>query len=350
MAVESLSNARENLPNVYTNITAREVDFVTRFGQNWEALREVLGIARPIKKQAGTVLKSYKASVALTDGNVNPGNIIPYSKATVEEVGYADLTIKKYAKAVPVEDIDQYGADVAIDKTDEAFLNELQTVVMDNFYSTLTGDASAMVGAYSTFQMAVSMAIGKVRDKFKKMHKNISSIVVFVNTLDAYEYLGNASISIQNLFGIEYVKDFLGAQTMIISSEIESGKVIAVPSDNLVNYYADPSTEFARAGLVYTVDGETPLLGFHAQGNYGTAVGENFALMGMVLWFEFADAVSIIDIGTETYTAVETTTGKNPAEEGWFEKAADNSYFRTTDTTPASGKTYYTRTVTSTGA
>ena len=296
MAVESLTNARENLPNVYTNITAREVDFVTRFGQNWEALREILGIARPIKKQAGTVLKSYKASVTLTDGDVDPGNVIPYSKATVEEVGYADLTLKKYAKAVPVEDIDKYGADVAVDKTDEAFLNELQTLVMDDFYTALTTDASALTGAYSTFQMAVSMAIGKVRDKFKKMHKNISSVVVFVNTLDAYEYLGGANISIQNLFGIEYVKDFLGAQTMIISSEIEQGKVIAVPSDNMVLYYADPSTEFARAGLVYTVDGETPLIGFHAQGNYGTAVGENFALMGMVLWFEYADGVAIVDI------------------------------------------------------
>lgn len=296
MAIESLTNPRENLPNVYKNITAREVDFVTRFGQNWEALREVLGIARPIKKQAGTVLKSYKASVTLTDGDVDAGEVIPYSKATVEEVGYADLSLKKYAKAVPVEDIDKYGADIAVEKTDEAFLNELQTVVMDDFYTALTTDASALTGAYSTFQMAVSMAIGKVRDKFKKMHKNISNVVVFVNTLDLYEYLGGASISVQNLFGIEYVKDFLGAQTMIISSEIEQGKVVAVPSDNLVMYYADPSTEFAKAGLVYTVDGETPLLGFHAQGNYGTAVGENFALMGLVLWFEYADGVAIVDI------------------------------------------------------
>lgn len=296
MAIESLTNPRENLPNVYTNITAREVDFVTRFGQNWEALREILGITRPIKKQAGTQLKSYKASVALTDGDVDAGEVIPYSKATVEEVSHANLTLKKYAKAVSVEDIDQYGADIAIEKTDEAFLNELQTVVMDDFYTTLTTDASALTGAYPTFQMAVSMAIGKVRDKFKKMHKNISSVVVFVNTLDAYAYLGSANISIQNLFGIEYVKDFLGAQTMIISSEIEQGKVVAIPSDNMVLYYADPSTEFAKAGLVYTVDGETPLIGFHVQGNYGTAVGENFALMGLVLWFEYADGVAIVDI------------------------------------------------------
>lgn len=294
--VETLTNPRDSLPNVYTNVTARELDFVSRFGQNWDALREVLGIARPIKKTAGTQLVSYTASVALESGEVDPGNVIPYSKATIVASAKADLTLQKYAKAVPVEDVDKYGVDVAVEKSDDAFLNELQSVVLDDFYDTLTGDASAMTGAYGTFQMAVSMAIGKVVDKFKKLHKNAGSVVVFVNTLDAYEYLGAANISIQNIFGIQYVKDFLGAQTMILSSEIESGKVIAIPSDNLVLYYIDPSTEFAKLGLVYTTDGETNLIGFHAQGNYGTAVGESFALLGMKLWFEYADGVAIIDI------------------------------------------------------
>ena len=294
--VETLTNPRDSLPNVYVDVTARELDFVTRFGRNWEALREVLGIMRPIKKQAGTQLKSYTASVALEDGDVDPGNVIPYSKATVTQVGYKDLTLKKYAKAVPVEDVDKYGVDVAVEKTDDAFLNELQTVVMDDFYGELTGDASALTGAYGTFQMAVSMAIGKVLDKFKKMHKNVSSVVVFVNTLDLYEYLGGAEVTVQNLFGLQYIKNFLGADTVILSSEIDQGKVIAVPTDNLVLYYVDPATEFARLGLVYTTDGETNLIGFHAQGNYGTAVGESFALMGMTLWFEYADGVAIVDI------------------------------------------------------
>jgi hypothetical protein len=296
MAVESLTNPRENLPNVYTNVTAREVDFVTRFGQSWEALRDILGIMRPVKKTAGTQLVSYTASVTLAEGTVDAGEVIPYSKATVVQTTKEDLTLQKYAKAVFIEDVDKYGAEIAVTKTDDAFLTELQNKVMDDFYTKLTGDTYALTGAYSTFQMAVAMAVGKVRDKFKKMKKNITSVVVFVNTLDAYAYLGQANISIQNMFGIEYVQDFLGAKTMILSSEIEQGKVIAIPSENMVLYYADPSTEFSKLGLVYTVNGETPLIGFHAQGNYTTAVGESFALMGMALWFEYADGVAIVDI------------------------------------------------------
>lgn len=296
MAVESLTNPREKLPNVYTNVTAREVDFVTRFGQTWEALREVLGISRPIKKTAGTQLVSYTASVTLADGSVDAGEVIPYSKATVVQASKEDLTLEKYAKAVPIEDVDKYGVDVAVTKTDDAFLNELQGVVLDKFYTKITDPTYAMTSQEQTFQMAVSMAIGKVRDKFKKMRKNASNVVVFVNTLDVYKYLGSANISIQSLFGLEYVKDFLGANTVILTSEIDEGTVIATPAENLVLYYVDPSTEFARLGLVYTTDGDTNLIGFHAQGNYGTAVGESFALMGMVLWAEYADGVAIVEI------------------------------------------------------
>ena len=47
--VENLTNPRDSLPNVYTSVTAREMDFVTRFGDNWEALRNILGIMRPIR-------------------------------------------------------------------------------------------------------------------------------------------------------------------------------------------------------------------------------------------------------------------------------------------------------------
>jgi hypothetical protein len=128
------------------------------------------------------------------------------------------------------------------------------------------------------------------------MRKDISNIVVFVNTMDVYRYLGGAEITIQNAFGVQYISNFLGAQTMILSSEIDSGKVIACPADNLVLYYADPSSEFASLGLTYTTDGETNLIGFHAQGNYGTAVGESYALMGMELWAEYADGIAIIEI------------------------------------------------------
>ena len=288
--------AKENLTKVANiDVTAREIDFVTRFAQNWDSLREILGIMRPIRKTNGTTLVSYNATVDLED-SVGEGIEIPYSQAEVEEV-FKSLTIDKYAKAVSIEAINKWGADIAIAKTDEAFLNELQGKVLDSFYTFL--QTGQLTGSEDSFQMAVAMAIGKVVDKFKQMRRNATEIVVFVNTLDAYRYMGASEITLQTAFGIQYVKNFMGASTMILSSEIPSGKVIAVPSENIDLYYADPAdSEYARAGLQYSTDGVTNLIGFHVQGNYNTAVGESFAIMGMALWAEYLDGIAVITVNS----------------------------------------------------
>ena len=277
-------------------VRAREVDFVTRFGKNWKALQDILGIVRPIKKAPGTTLTSYEATITLEDGDVAEGTAIPYSKAEVHPVSYADLSIEKYAKAVSIEAVNKYGAEVAVQKTDEAFLNQLQSNVMNRFYTFL--QTGTLTGAESTFKMAIAMAIGKVKNKFENMDRDVTDIAVWVNTLDAYKYLGAAELTVQSAFGIDYIENFMGAKTMFLSSKIPSGKVIATPVENIDLYYIDPSdSDFAKLGLNYTVEGETNLIGFHANGNYSTAVGESFALMGLSLWAEYLDGIAVITVG-----------------------------------------------------
>ena len=277
-------------------VEARRNDFVTSFAQNWNALREIMGVTRPIKKQPGTVLKSYKATLTLEDGNVAEGAEIPLSKAKVTEVAHADLTIKKYGKAITIEDVDKYGEEVAIELTDEAFRNELLGEIMGEFYDfALTGSLNPE-GA-TDFRMGVALAIGAVKDKFKKMHKDASRVVVWVNTLDAYTYLGAADLTTQTAFGMEYVKGFMGAETLILSSEIPAGKILATPVNNIVDYYADPSNSaFARMGLRYTVDSDAPMLGFAIEGDYSTATGKNWAIMGHKLWAEYLDAIAVVTV------------------------------------------------------
>ena len=280
-------------------VEARRYDFVTSFAQNWNALREIMGVARPIKKQPGTILKSYKASLVLEDGNVAEGAKIPLSKAKVAEVAHADLTIKKYGKGISIEDVDKYGEDVAIELTDEAFRNELLGEVMGEFYEfALTGELKPE-GA-TDFQSGVALAIGAVKNKFKTMRKDGSRVVVFVNTLDAYKYLGLASIDTQTAFGIEYLKSFMGAETMILAGDedIPQGTIVAIPVNNMVDYYADPSNSgFAKMGLRYTVDSDVPMLGFAIEGDYSTATGNSWAIMGHKLWAEYLDAIAVVTVG-----------------------------------------------------
>jgi hypothetical protein len=218
---------------------------------------------------------------------------------------------------------------------------ELQTNVMTAFTNYI--QTGALIRAAATFQAALAKAQGEVRNKWKKMKRGITEIVGFCNILDAYEYLGAANITVQTQFGMTYIENFIGYSRLFLSSDIPSGKIVATPVENLVLYYVNPSDgDFANAGLQFTVDGETPLIGFHVEGNYTTLVSEATALMGMVLFAEYLDGIAVVDIGTETYTAVSSPSG-NPSALGYFEKAADNTYFPTADTTVVSGKTYYTR-------
>ena len=310
--------AKTNL--IMTNdiqVTAREIDFVTRFERNWQHLRDILGIMRPIKKTPGAVLKSKYAEGALQDGNVKEGEEIPYSKFTVKEKPYAEMSIEKYAKAVSIEAIKDHGYENAVQMTDDEFLFQLQTNVTGRFYDYLK--TGTLTSTETTFQMALAMAKGRVENKFKQMHRNVTGVVGFVNILDVYEYLGAAEITIQNQFGFQYMKDFMGFNTIFLlsDSEIPRGQVIATPVENIVLYYVDPNeSDFARAGLVYTVSGETNLIGFHTQGNYHTAVSEAFAVMGLTLFAEYIDAIAVITIDETPTLGTLTVTSADGTESG----------------------------------
>ena len=333
--------------------TAREVDFVSRFAYNWEHLRDIMGVSRLIRKTPGTVLKSKYATVTLQN-SVGEGEEIPYSQATVQTKDYAPINVEKFAKGVSIEAINEHGYDDAVGLTDDQFLFELQNNVTDRFYTFV--NTGTLISAKASFQAALAEAQGRVRNKWKTMHKGITEVVGFCNILDAYDYLGAASITVQSEFGMNYIENFLGYSRLFLCSddEVARGKVIATPVENMILYYVSPDdSDFARAGLVYTTDGETNLVGFHVQGNYGTAVSESFALMGMTLMAEYLDGICVVDIGTASFTAVSTSSdgysSKKPNVEGWFEKDSNNDYFPSSDASVVTGKTYYTRSV-STGA
>ena len=283
-------------------VTARELDFVTRFEANWEHLREILGIMRPIKKQPGAQLKSKYADGTLQAGTVGEGEDIPYSKFTVKETIYDEMTIEKYAKAVSIEAIKDHGYENAVAMTDDEFLFQLQTNVTDRFYTYLNTGTLKVTDA-TTFQMALALAKGSVLNKFKSMHRAATNVVAFVNIMDVYKYLGAAEITIQNEFGFNYIKNFMGYSVVFLlgDDEVAQGRVIATPVENIVMYYVDPGdSDFVKAGLVYTTgEGETNLIGFHTQGNYNTAVSEAFAIMGLTLFAEYIDAIAVADFAGE---------------------------------------------------
>lgn len=277
-------------------VRAREIDFVTSFGKNLQALLDILGITRMIRKENGSALKTKEVKGTLQSGDVPEGNEIPLSQYTVEEKVFDTIKIDKYRKSVSIEAIAERGYDAAVQSTDEEFKSDLTNVVSDRFYAQLK--AGSLVGHESTWQMAFAMAIGKVVNKFQEMKRTATGISVWVNTLDVYKYLGAADITLQTAFGFKYMKNFMGADTVFVTSQIPEGVVIATPINNIAAYYVDPGdSEFAKAGLQYTTDSATGFIGFHVQGTYERAISDMFAIMGLRLFCEYLDAIAYISVG-----------------------------------------------------
>lgn len=280
--------------------SAREVDFVTRFNDNWDALQKILGIMRPIRKAPGTKLVSYTAAVDgdLAGGStVAEGDEIPFTKMKVTEATKDDIVVSKYAKSVTIESVAKYGAEVAVEKTDDAFLVALQNKVLGDFYTFLKTGSLTLTPA--TWQKALASAKGKVLSKFMSMDKDVTEVVGFANNDDFYDWLGDREITTQTLFGLTYVKDFLGYSTLFLLPDkyIPAGKVIATPVENIDLYFVDPSdSDFAKLGLNYTVAGETNLIGIHVEGDYSRATGDMFAIMGMKLWAEYLDGIAVATV------------------------------------------------------
>ena len=187
-------------------VRAREIDFVTSFGKNLQALLDVMGITRMIRKENGSVLKTKKVSGTLQSGEVAEGDEIPLSQYTVEETPFDTIRIEKYRKGVSIEAIAEKGYDAAVQSTDDEFKSDLINKVSDRFYAQLK--AGSLVGHETTWQMAVAMAIGKVIDKFQKMKRTATGVALWVNTLDVYKYIGAANITLQTAFGFKYIQDF----------------------------------------------------------------------------------------------------------------------------------------------
>lgn len=277
-------------------VRAREIDFVTSFGKNLQDLLDILGITRMIRKENGSALKTKEVKGTLQSGDVPEGNEIPLSQYTVEEKVFDTIKIDKYRKSVSIEAIAERGYDAAVQSTDEEFKSDLTNVVSDRFYAQLK--AGSLVGHESTWQMAFAMAIGKVVNKFQEMKRTATGIAVWVNTLDVYKYLGAADITLQTAFGFKYMKNFMGADTVFVTSQIPEGVVIATPINNIAAYYVDPGdSEFAKAGLQYTTDSATGFIGFHVQGTYERAISDMFAIMGLRLFCEYLDAIAYISVG-----------------------------------------------------
>ena len=265
----------------------REIDFVERFNYSVAKLIEALGITRKIPKEAGAVLKTYKATGTLESGNVAEGETIPLSKYTIEPVTYKEITLKKWRKATTAESITTYGFDQAVNMTTEEMLRDVQRGIRSDFFAFMGTGTGTATGA--NLKKVLANAMGKLLSLFDT---DDVQAVHFINPVTVYDYLGDQEITTQTAFGMQYVKDFLGYVTVFMNKSVPEVKVYSTVSDNVVLYYI--ATNGADLGEAFSVTSDdTGDIGIQETPDYDNLTCKDTVVSGIELFAEKLDGILV---------------------------------------------------------
>lgn len=281
--------AETNLIKKSEMAKVREIDFVQQFTHNSLAkLLEVLGVTRKIPMMEGTTMYVYSTTGTLQDGSVAEGDIIPLSQYVTTKEPVGEIVLKKWRKAVSAEAIMKSGREAAIGDTDRALLGDVQKGVRTNFFSFVNGTVSGSSTATGAgLQAALANAWGQLQVLFED---DSAQAVYFVNPLDVSDYLGSANITVQTAFGMNYIEDFLGLGTVIMSANITKGTFVATAKENLILYFLTMNGDVAEA-FDLTAD-ELGLIGIKSgYQNEERAQIESLVMSGIQLLVEYARGV-----------------------------------------------------------
>ena len=286
----NVTNAAEtNLITAEDLKRVREVDFVRRFEHtSLEKFLEVIGVTRRIPMMEGTTLYVYTIEGTLEDGAVPEGEIIPLSEYEQTKTPVGEITLKKWRKAASAEAIKKSGLNVAVRETDAKMLRDVQADIRTDLFTFMNGTITGATTATGVdLQSALANAWGQLQVKFEN---DAAEPVYFVNPLDIATYLGAATITTQNAFGLNYIEDFLGLGTVVITSQVTQGTFIATAKENFVMYYLTMNGDIATS-FDLTTD-ETGFIGINSgYANKERAQIESLVMDGIKILVEYAAGV-----------------------------------------------------------
>lgn len=285
--------AETNLIKSTDLIRVREVEFVEMFSDNVTKLTEMLGVTRMIPKQAGAVLKTYKATGTLASGAVDEGDTIPLSKYKTVPITYKEIRMRKWRKATSAEAIVEKGYDQAVTMTTDRMLKDVQKVIRTDFLTFLTTGTGTASG--KTFQSALAHTWAQLQIKFED---DDIQAVHFMNPLDVADYLATAQITMQTAFGMNYIEDFLGMGTTILTALVPRGRIYSTAKENIVLYYIPANGADLNLAFTFTSD-STGLIGIHEEPDYTNMTASDTVVNGLVLFAERIDGVIVTTIGED---------------------------------------------------
>lgn len=226
------------------NLTTRQelqlksVDFVNQFTSNLSTLLKLLQVTRKTPLKEGETIKTYKTTVVDSGETAGEGEDIPLTQIKRELADTYQMEYIKKRKATTYEAIQAAGYNQAVTLTDNALIGLVQKEFKSKMFNPLKNGTGKAQG--DTFQKALANSLGQLSATFEDTDTS-GSTIAFVNPLDFYEYLGETPITVQTIFGLNYIQGYLGFTTIIMTTEVPQGEIWATVGQNLNLYYSKAS-------------------------------------------------------------------------------------------------------------
>ena len=281
MAAESNTIMQADLARV------RVADFNLQFTGNLQKLTEALGVTRKIAVQEGATLKMLKVTGTLASGNVAEGELIPLSKYTTQEVAVGEVKLNKWRKGTTAEAILKGGYDQAVGATTDKMVKDIQKTIRGNLFTFMKTGTGTATG--TTLQAALANGWGKLAVLFED---DAVETVFFLNPMDVADYLGTAQVDMQTLFGMNYIKNFLGLGDVFLNSSVPDGKYYATAKENIVLYYVNVGAGDIKSAFGLTTD-ETGYIGINEYADKDTARVIDLVMSGVTFFPERKDGIVV---------------------------------------------------------
>lgn len=285
--------ALENTITTTEVVEALDIEFLKNFNGDISRLTEILGLFGPEIVPAGTAMYTYTVTGSLDTTSVAEGDEVPLSKYEVEKTPIGEHTVKPYRKLTTAQAILKAGFENAVMRTDAQMVKDIRTDVLKSFFTYLAKGTGTATG--SGLQATLAQIDAKLSDTLETNGDAADRIVHFVNPYDIADYLGNAQVTTQTVYGMNYIQSFLGVTDIFVTNKVTENTVYATPVENIHVYGVDFAS-LSQAALEYTTQ-DGGLVGVHHDANYARTSSETYALVGCDL---LAENLSYIVKGTIT--------------------------------------------------
>lgn len=272
------------MPDIKTLAAARNVDLVNTFTKSLEKLTAMLSTCAPIHAAVGETLHQKKITGKLSEVEYTPGQDIPLSSYTYEDVTTYEVTLKPYRKQTTLQEVKKRGYDGAVDKTDAAMISDMQRDIKKDFVAALGAEGSTAATGKSLVATAAN-AWAALSNLTEDYGFGSGETIYFANPVDFAKQIGESEVF--SAFGISYIENWAGLGTLVSTGSVTAGTIYATVKDNIKVYVA-PTDGDDLFGFYFD---ESGYIAVSHSPELKSLTYDTVAYVGLVFFAEYIDFV-----------------------------------------------------------